>query len=412
MKKAILAAVKFEQNNYFDELIEECKNLCLACDIEVIGFIYQTSRSIDPNYGFRTGKLEELKNYIEEKDPDLVVFYNNLPIHIVSNLEEYLNIEVCDRTKLILDIFSSRARSKEAIIQTEVARLKYQIPRAMKEFSNEDKARGGGFKNKGVGETRANLIKRKLEKKIYDLNEELRDLENRKIQQSSQRERTSIKKVALVGYTNAGKSSLMNTLLRLNNKEDKEVYEKDQLFATLDTSVRKIKYKNYEFLLFDTVGFVSDLPHELIEAFKSTLKAAKDADLLLHVMDVSNPNIELLKSITNKTLNEIGIGNVDVIEVYNKCDLLKEKDNRTLQISCKTNEGIERLLDVVIEKLYPNTISEDILIPYDKLNILNQYRNVISCEKIQDDIDGSKYRISADKSILYALKRKLKNPNK
>lgn len=407
MRKAILAAVKFDQNNYFDELIEECKNLCLACDIEVIGFIYQTSRSIDPNYGFRTGKLEELKNYIEEKDPDLIVFYNNLSIHIVSNLEEYLNIEVCDRTKLILDIFSSRARSKEAIIQTEVARLKYQIPRAMKEFSNEDKARGGGFKNKGAGETRANLIKRKLEKKIYDLNEELKDLENRKAQQSSQREKTSIKKVALVGYTNAGKSSLMNTLLRLNNKDDKEVYEKDQLFATLDTSVRKIKYKNYEFLLFDTVGFVSDLPHELIEAFKSTLKAAKDADLLLHVMDVNNPNIELLKSITNKTLNEIGIGNVDVIEVYNKCDLLKERDNSTLQISCKTSEGIEKLLNTIVEKLYPNKLSEEIIIPYDKLNVLNKYRNVLSCEKLSDEKDGSKYLLSGDENTIISLKSKL-----
>lgn len=404
MRKAILAAIKFDNNTYFDELIEECKNLCLACDIEVVGYTYQSSRTIDPNFGFRKGKVDELKTYIEEKDVDLVIFYNNLSIHIVSNLEDYLGVTILDRTQLILDIFSTRARSKEAIIQTEVARLKYQIPRAQKEYSNQDKARGGGFKNKGAGETRANLIKRKLEKRIYDLNEELKDLENRKSQQSNSRDKSSIKKVALVGYTNAGKSSLMNTLLRLNDKTDKEVYEKDQLFATLDTSVRKIKYKNYEFLLFDTVGFVSDLPHELIEAFKSTLKVAKEADLLLHVMDSNNPNIELLKSITNDTLKEINADGIEILEVYNKIDLIDNREDKLIQISCKTNEGIDNLLNKIIEKLYPNQIVEEVLVPYNKLNVLNNYRNILSCTKLLDKEEGVLYSLSGEKEIINQLK--------
>ncbi|MDO4500133.1 MAG: GTPase HflX [Erysipelotrichaceae bacterium] len=395
MRKAVLAAIKLDNNDdYFDELIEECKNLCLAANIEIINFISQSSRSIDPNYGFRKGKLEELKLLIEETDVDLLVFYNNLPINTVSNLEEHLGVDILDRTQLILDIFSNRARSKEAIIQTEVAKLKYQIPRALKEYTNEDKARGGGFKNKGQGETRANLIKRKMEKRIFDLNEELKDLEKRKSAQTNSRDKSAIKKVALVGYTNAGKSSLMNNLLRLNDKEDKEVYEKDQLFATLDTSVRKIKYKNFEFLLFDTVGFVSDLPHELIEAFKSTLKVAKEADLLLHVLDANNPNIALLRQITNDTLREIEADNIEIIEVYNKIDLLDTRDNNLIQISTKTNEGINNLLDKIINKLYPSDETREVLIPYNKLNVLSQFKSIMNIEKLSDEEEGAKYKIS------------------
>lgn len=408
MRKAILAAIKFDNSIYFEELISECKNLCAASNIEVVDFIYQSSRTMDPNYAFRKGKLEELKEKIDTSDIDLVVFYNNLSINTVSNLEEYLGVDILDRTGLILDIFSSRAKSREAIIQTEVARLKYEIPRALKEYTNEDKARGGGFKNKGEGETRANLIKRKMEKRIFDLNDELKDLEKRKSAQTLSRDKSSIKKVALVGYTNAGKSSLMNNLLKMNDKVDKSVYEKDQLFATLDTSVRRIKYENYEFLLFDTVGFVSDLPHELIEAFKSTLKVAKEADLLLHVLDASNPNINLLKDITSKTLKEIEANNIDVIEVYNKVDLLDTRDQNLIQVSTKTNEGIDNLLKEITNRLYPNEISEEILIPYHKLSVLNAYKNIMKCEKISDEESGSKYLVSGDKDTINIFKASLK----
>lgn len=408
MRKAILAAIKFDSNLYFDELIKECENLCQAADIEVVDFIVQSSRTIEPNFAFRKGKLAELKEKCENNDIELIVFYNNLSINIVSNLEEYLSVDIYDRTQLILDIFSKRAKSREAIIQTEVARLKYEIPRALKEYTNEDKARGGGFKNKGEGETRANLIKRKMEKRIFDLNDELKDLEKRKNAQSVSRNKSSIRKVALVGYTNAGKSSLMNKLLKMNDKEDKTVYEKDQLFATLDTSVRKIKYDNYEFLLFDTVGFVSDLPHELIEAFKSTLKVAKEADLLLHVLDASNPNNNLLKDITTKTLKEIGADDIDIIEVYNKIDLLNTRDSSLLQVSTKTGEGIEQLLNKIVEKLYPQEHKEEILIPYDKLNILAQYRSIIKCQKISDENEGSKYLISGKKETISAFKTSIR----
>lgn len=408
MRKALLAAIKFDDNKYFDELIEECKNLCDATGIEVVDFISQASRTMDPNFAFRKGKLEELKQKVDDLEIDLVVFYNNLSINTVSNLEEYLGVDILDRTQLILDIFSSRAKSREAIIQTEVARLKYEIPRALKEYTNEDKARGGGFKNKGEGETRANLIKRKMEKRIFDLNDELKDLEKRKSAQTISRDKSSIKKVALVGYTNAGKSSLMNNLLKMNDKTDKSVYEKDQLFATLDTSVRRIKYENYEFLLFDTVGFVSDLPHELIEAFKSTLKVAKEADLLLHVLDASNPNISLLKDITKNTLKEIEADNIEIIEVYNKIDLLDSRDKNLIQVSCKTNEGIDNLLNKIVDKLYPNKIKEEILIPYHKLNVLNTYKNIMKCEKLSDEEVGSLYLVSGDVETINIFKGKLK----
>lgn len=404
MRDAILAGVNLNQDN-FDEMIEECINLCNACDINIKCVITQTSRSIDKNTVFRSGKLDELKEAVSTNEVDLVVFLNRLSLNVLSRISDYIGSEVIDRTTLILDIFASRARTKEAMIQTEMARLKYNLPRYLKENMDTDKARGGTFNNRGAGETRRDLVKRTMEGRLAELKKELVKIEKERKEKANHRNKSMLKKVSLVGYTNAGKSSLMNALLNMNNNDDKVVFEKDMLFATLDTSVRKIKYENYEFLLFDTVGFVSDLPHDLIEAFHSTLSAAKEADLLLNVMDYSNKNYNSQKLITLDTLNEIGVHDTPILDVYNKCDLADSKGEYPLEISCKTKEGLDDLLKTIVHTLYPNECEMLCLIPYHELGFLSEFQNKTKIEIIEETNDGQVIKISGPNEFLKYFKK-------
>ncbi len=406
--RAILAAVKLSDNKNFDETLEECMNLCAAADIEVVDTIIQASRNLDPNTALRSGKLEEVANVCSELGIQQVVFYNNLPTKVVSNLKDIWQVDVMDRTSLILNIFSQRARSREARIQIEIARLKYDMPQLLKDNMDTDHQRGGTATNRGLGETRSTIIRRQMEGRINDLNRQLKRLETRKEQEYTKRSDASIKSVALVGYTNAGKSSLMNILLEKNEKSDKKVLEKDQLFATLDTSVRNIKYQKHEFLLYDTVGFVSDLPAELVEAFNSTLKAARYADLLVHVMDGSNSNYLMQKQVTMDTLAQIGANDIPIIHCYNKCDLIDEQTEGELYISCKEDIGIELLLDKIVEALYPKEESETLLIPYAKLAVIDKYQNIAQFTLIENQETGSLYRINTAKETLETIKELLK----
>lgn len=406
--KAVLVAIKLSDNKYFKETLDECLSLCDAANIEIINTVTQSSNSLDPNTALRKGKLDELKVLLEELDCDQVVFYNNLKTKVVSNIKDYLEADVMDRTSLILNIFSSRAKSKEAQIQTEIARLKYDMPQLLKDNMDSDKQRGGTVNNRGAGETRSVIIRRQMESRIQDLKEELKKLESRKDIEYQKRNKSDIKKVALVGYTNAGKSSLMNNLLRRNERSDKSVYEKDQLFATLDTSVRNIKYKKHEFLLFDTVGFVSDLPHDLIEAFKSTLKAANNADLLIHVIDGSNPNNKYHEITTLDTLKQIEADKIPMINVYNKCDLIYSSNNLNgLLISCKESIGIEELLDKIDLMLYPKEETKEVLIPYNKLSVLSDYKNSIETKLIENTETGSLYQITGTSETIEKIINRL-----
>jgi len=408
--QAILVAIKLKDNKYFDETLLECQNLCEAANIELVQTMSQSANSLEPNIGLRKGKLDELKVLIEETGVELVVFYNNLNTSIISNIKDYLEIEVIDRTALILNIFASRAKSKEAKIQTEIAQLKYNLPQLLKDNMDQDKQRGGTFNNRGAGETRSDIIKRQMEARINDLKTELKKLEARKDIEYEKRNKSALKKVALVGYTNAGKSSLMNNLLARNEKSNKSVFEKDMLFATLDTSIRNIAYKKHEFLLFDTVGFVSDLPHGLIDAFKSTLKAASYADLLIHVIDASNPNHHLHEQITLETLKQIGADNIQIIKVYNKCDLLDVKpDTDGIYISCVDNTGIDELLNTIDEILNPKHETIEIVIPYTKLAKVEKYRKLAEFNLIENQETGSLYKVSSSKQIIEELQKNINN---
>lgn len=398
--QAILVAIKLDDNKFFEETLLECQNLCGAAGIEVIETVVQASHKMDPNTAVRSGKLEEIRELLMERECHQIVFYNNLSTSVVSKLKDLLGADVMDRTSLILHIFSLRARSKEAQIQTEIARLKYDMPQLIKDNMDEDKQRGGTVNNRGAGETRSTIIRRAMESRINDLKAELKKLENRKDNEYNKRSESSLKKVALVGYTNAGKSSLMNVLLAKNEKKDKAVLEKDQLFATLDTSIRNIKYNKNEFLLFDTVGFVSDLPHQLVDAFKSTLKAASYADLLVHVIDVSNPNYTHQMQVTLDTLKQIGANNIPMINVFNKCDLLEQLEEEQLYISCKEDIGVDALLEEVVEKLYPKDCDVELLIPYSKLSVVAKYQKSVEFTLLENQEAGSLYRVQAsDKDI-------------
>ena len=369
IKKGIIVGININNKNNFDESMEELKNLCLACKIETVGQIKQNSKKVNSTFYMGSGKIDELKNLVEENNADIVIFNNELSASQVKNIEEEINCNVIDRTALILDIFANRAKTRESKLQVEVAKPQYELPRLV--GSNEDLGRqsgGVGTKNRGAGETKLELDRRRIEDKIANLNKELEVLKNQREVQKSKRKKSNIPNVALVGYTNAGKSSVMNALVeKFINDEDKKVFEKNMLFATLETYVRNIKLDNNKsFLLSDTVGFVGDLPHSLVKAFRSTLEEVCDADLLLHVIDISNPNYENHINVTNETLNQIGADNIPVIYVYNKVDLM-ELDTFNIEgmlVSAKKYIGIEELLESICKNIFMDYIKCKVMVPY------------------------------------------------
>lgn len=394
IKKGIIVGININNKNNFDESMEELKNLCLACKIETVGQIKQNSKKVNSTFYMGSGKIDELKNLVEENNADIVIFNNELSASQVKNIEEEINCNVIDRTALILDIFANRAKTRESKLQVEVAKLQYELPRLV--GSNEDLGRqsgGVGTKNRGAGETKLELDRRRIEDKIANLNKELEVLKNQREVQKSKRKKSNIPNVALVGYTNAGKSSVMNALVeKFINDEDKKVFEKNMLFATLETYVRNIKlHNNKSFLLYDTVGFVGDLPHNLVKAFRSTLEEVCDADLLVHIIDISNPNYKNQIDVTNETLSQIGADNIPMIYVYNKIDLidLDKLDNNKILISAKRDIGIDRLIESICEKVFEDYIRFKLKIPYSEGKMISnimENATILDSEYIEDGV--------------------------
>jgi GTP-binding protein HflX len=374
--RGIVVGININNENGFQESIVELKNLCMACDIEVVGELVQNSKQINKAHYIGSGKIEELKILINGEKADIVIFNNELSSSQFRNIEKAIECEVRDRTALILDIFAERAKTREAKLQVEIARLQYLLPRLIGANENLGRQSGGvGTNNKGSGEKKLELDRRKIEAKITSLNKELEELKHQRETQRNLRRKSSVPRIALVGYTNAGKSSVMNSMIDIfRDGEAKKVFEKDMLFATLETSIRSIKLEdNKKFLLSDTVGFVSNLPHNLIKAFRSTLEEVCEADLLLHVVDISNPDYKHQLEVTNETLKEIGAESVPMIYVYNKIDLLDNyliEENR-VYISAKKNLGIDKLIEVIGSKVFNDYINCNMFIPYDKGSILS-----------------------------------------
>ena len=298
VERAVLVGVHEQNDEHFDYAMEELRNLAGAIDVEVLGEVTQNLERRNPSHYVGKGKIEEIRNFYEELDANLVIFNDELSPSQIRNMEQELDCKVIDRTMLILDIFARRARTSEARMQVELAQLQYMLPRLVglrASLGRQGGGTGGGLQNKGAGETKLELDRRKIEDQIAKLRRDLDHVKDQRETQRKQRKKSGIPVVSIVGYTNAGKSTLMNQLLvKMDADTSKQVYEENMLFATLDTSVREVKLADKkEFILTDTVGFVSKLPHHLVKAFRSTLEEARDADLLLHVVDVSNLEHEL-----------------------------------------------------------------------------------------------------------------------
>ena len=393
-KRGIIVGININNKNNFEESIIELKNLCIACDMEVVGKVEQNLKKINPTFYMGSGKIEELQDLIEKTNAEIIVFNNELSASQIKNIEEEVKCSIIDRTALILDIFANRAKTREAKLQVEVARLQYELPRLIGANENLGRQSGGvGTKNRGAGETKLELDRRRIEDRIASLNKELEILKYQRNTQKNKRKKSNIPNVALVGYTNAGKSSVMNVLVeKFINKEDKKVFEKNMLFATLETYVRNIKlHNNKSFLLYDTVGFVGDLPHNLVKAFRSTLEEVCDADLLVHIIDISNPNYKNQIDVTNETLSQIGADNIPMIYVYNKIDLidLDKLDNNKILISAKRDIGIDRLIESICEKVFEDYIRFKLKIPYSEGKMISnimENATILDSEYIEDGV--------------------------
>jgi len=374
---AILVGVNIHNDYDFDYSILELESLVKALNIKSLLTIKQNLNEPNDKYLLGKGKLLELKNLILEFDPDVIIFDNELSPAQNQNIQEVLEIEVLDRTALILKIFAMRAKTYEAKLQVEIASLRYELPRLTSKYENLSQQSGGsGVKNKGAGEKQLELDRRKIHERISFLENELEKVTKNRITQRKRRIRNEIPKVALVGYTNAGKSSLLNTILEYSTlkNERKKVEEKDLLFATLDTSTRLIKLKNNKtFLVSDTVGFINKLPTTLIKAFRSTLEEALDADLILLVTDISNKNSDLHLDVTLETLRKIEADHIPLIYVFNKCDLLSDEMVGTrpdsIIVSTKTHYGIDELIKAIEDNIFRNYIHTTMHIPYKDASV-------------------------------------------
>lgn len=405
LQRAVLVGVNVGNEDDFAYSMEELTNLAEACDVEVIGQVTQNLQRVNPSHYIGKGKIEEVAAYVQEIDANMVIFNDELSPSQIRNLEEDLDCKVIDRTILILDIFAQRAKTKEAQLQVEVAHLQYMMPRLIGLRESLGRQSGGvGTKNKGVGEKKLELDRRKIEEQISVLNKDLEALVAQRQTQRKQRKKNEIPVVALVGYTNAGKSTTMNAMLEIyNGTEEKQVFEKDMLFATLETSVRNIDLPdNKSFLLTDTVGFVSKLPHHLVKAFRSTLEEVAEADLLIHVVDYANPNYEQLIDITNETLKKIGVENIPTIYAYNKSDMVdveipKVQEDR-VYISAKKHVGIEELVEMIRSHIYKEYTKCEMLIPYDQGQVVSYFNNHAHVLSTSYENEGTKLEIECKTS--------------
>ena len=366
MEKAIIVGVELNNSEYsLDYSLEELTNLAKSLDISVEGRITQKLDKINPKYYLGTGKVEEIKNTITALDIDMVIFDDELSPSQIRNLEKALEVKVVDRTLLILDIFAQRANTTEAILEIRLAKLKYMLPRLVGLNNYMSRQGGSGsLASKGSGEKQIELDRRKIAAEIGIIEEKLKKIKADRASQRVKREKTNIPIVSLVGYTNAGKSTTFNTILKHSKtKNEKEVMEKDMLFATLGTSVRNVKLSNnQEILLIDTVGFVSKLPTLLVNSFRSTLEEIAHSALIIHVTDASSPHLHNQIQVTKNVLAEIGVTDIKELYLLNKIDKCEKPplffEGKAIPFSNKSGlnniELIKEIEEAVID--YSNTL--------------------------------------------------------
>lgn len=354
--------------------MEELSGLAEAAGAEVLGKVVQSLEKPNTATLIGKGKTEEVAELAQAMEADVVIFNDELIGMQIRNLEDILGVRVIDRTILILDIFAKRAESREGKLQVELAQLAYRLPR-LTGFGKSLSRLGAGIGTRGPGEKKLETDRRHIERRMDDIKKELADLKRTRSVQRAKRQKAEVPVVALVGYTNSGKSALMNRLLSENDKSEKAVSEKNMLFATLDTQQRSITLdNNRSFILVDTVGFVSKLPHSLVEAFKATLEEVLYADLLLHVVDASYEENRFHIAVTDKVLSEIGAAGKEKIMVFNKMDLAPDFQApatglANLFVSAKENQGIDDLIEAISASIFSDKMQVRLLIPYTRGDI-------------------------------------------
>lgn len=392
-EKVILVAVNdYENEQEVRESLDELSELVKTAGAEPVGTLIQNREKVHPGTYIGSGKLEELKNAIEMLKATGIVCDDELSPAQLKNMEKELNTKIMDRTLIILDIFAKRALTKEGKIQVELAQLKYRAARLVGLGSSLSRL-GGGIGTRGPGEKKLEVDRRVINDRIAVLRREVNDLQNHRNLAREKRDRNPIPVVAIVGYTNAGKSTLLNTLT------DAGILEEDKLFATLDPTTRNYKLPGgQEILLTDTVGFIRKLPHHLIDAFRSTLEEAKYADIILHVLDSSSEQMDSHQEIVYETLKNLEVTDKPVITFFNKQDKLPPDCTRifkdinadyTIAGSIKKREGIYKLIEILEKIISEQNIYIEKILPYNeagKLQIIRQYGKLISEEYVEQGI--------------------------
>lgn len=400
MEKALIVGVELSEDRIdIESSLDELEELVKAARGMVVSRVVQKRHSIDPAYFIGRGKAQEIKNYCEELNISTVVFNDELSGAQLRNLEDTIDKKILDRTSLILDIFAQRANSKEGKLQVKLAQLKYRLPRLVG-FGDYLSREGGGIGTRGPGEQKLETDRRHILREINNIEKELKEVESNRNIKRRRRSNSNLPMVALVGYTNSGKSTLLNRLINLYDEDNKgkKVFVKDMLFATLDTSLRKGRLPNgQDYLLTDTVGFVSKLPTNLIEAFKGTLEEVQYADIILHVVDASNKELDIQIETTLNILKDLQVLDKPIITVFNKMDKVDISnlfyDRRNIDdkifISARKNKDLEKLMELVEDRL-PYKYKEVVVrIPYDKQEIVNYFMDRYEVDSIKHKEDGT-----------------------
>ena len=367
-----------------EESLAELAALVETAGAESVGMILQSREKPDPHSFIGEGKVEEVKRMVDNSEATMVIFDNDLSPSQIRVLTELCGVQVLDRSGLILDIFAQRARTKEGCLQVELAQYQYLLPRLIGMWSHLERQGGTGgspIGTKGPGETQLETDRRHIRRKIDKLKEELEEVRRVRATQRQRRQKNEIPVVAIVGYTNAGKSTLLNAITGAG------IPANDRLFDTLDTTTRLLTVSDtLDVVISDTVGFIRKLPHQLVEAFKATLEELEYADLLLHVIDVSNPEWEEQARIVDDLIRELGADDIPCIRVYNKCDVafgFQRKEEDAVSLSARTGEGVTDLLAAIDKKLDKGTKRVTLHLPYDKAGALDALYREARVESVE-----------------------------
>lgn len=373
---AILVAVNRNSDNYeVENSMNELESLVESANGVVVGKIIQNLDKINTSTYIGKGKVAELAEFVKNLEVDTVIFDDELSGVQIRNLEDQIGTKVIDRTILIMDIFAARANSKEGRLQVELAQLQYRLPRLVG-FGKSLSRLGGGIGTRGPGEKQIETDRRHIRRRIDDLKKDLADIQKTRTLHRKKRKKSGIPIVALVGYTNVGKSAIMNYMIENFGKEDKKVEEADMLFATLDAKHRLIELDNRQFILVDTVGFVSKLSHNLVDAFKGTLQEAEYADLIVKVEDISHERTDFQREILNNVLDDLKLSEKKSVFVYNKIDkidtelkdtgIFEQNNYDKVFVSAKTGLNMDKLTDAIVQKIFEDEKELKLVLPFDK----------------------------------------------